>query len=615
MTTWICRWIGGLAAALALVGCGGGDGSAPAAVTEPPAACADCGTVHVGLTDADGDFLSYAVDIQSLSLRRADGAVVEALPASPRVDFAQYVDLTEFLTAATVPSGTYTEGTLRLDYRNAEIAVESGGQPVPAAVVDPDGTPLGVIDVRVVLDERHRLVVAPGRPALLTLDFDLAATHEVNLATAPATVTARPVLIASLAPVDEKELRLRGPLVSVDVAQGRYRVDLRPFHLRSGDLGEVTVHTTAETVFEVNGTQHVGAPGLEALRVAGTATPTIAHGTLSTAERRFIAERVYAGSSIPGHDIDTVLGNVVARSGDTLTLRGATIVRRDGEPRFVRGAIEIRVGPGTRVVRDGLRSTAPLGAEAISVGQRIVAFGELGGPAGEPVLDATQGRVRLHLTHLGARVVAAEAGALTVDLAAIDGRGVEAFDFAGTAAVPAQDADPAAYEVATGTLGVSLLQPGEWVRVYGFVEPFGFAPPDFRGRTVVDLGGLRAQLAVGWGGEGTAFPFLEIGPAGLVVNLANPDLGVRHHLKVGPRVVDLVALPASPRIVPPASGPVAYVIREDGSSESFADFGRFTEELARRLDGSTRMTGFGATGRYEGPAGEFIARTAIAMLD
>lgn len=615
MSTTRTGFLGGLAAlALAMTGCGGG-GTSSAPAPQPPSGCADCGTVYVGLTDADGDFLSYAVDVQSLTLRRADGTVVEALPVAPRVDFAQYVDLTEFLTAATVPSGAYVEGVLRLDYRNAEITVESGGEPVPATVVAPDGTALGIVDVRVVLDDRQRLVVAPGRPALLTLDFDLAATHEVELATSPATVTARPVLVASLEPVEQKELRLRGPLVSVDVPGGAYRVDLRPFHLRSGDLGEVTVHTTPDTLYEVNGTQYAGTAGLEALAAAGAGTPTVAHGMLAAAERRFTAERVYAGSSVPGQGVDAVLGSVLARSGDTLTVRGATVLRRDGGPRFVRGTIDVEVGPDTRVLRDGLRSSAPLGAEAISVGQRIAAFGQLRDAGDGYALDATGGRVRLHLTHLGGRVVSAGPGALTLDLAAIDGRSVDAFDFAGTGVAPAQDADPGAYEIATGALGAGMLAPGEWVRVYGFVEPFGLAPPDFRGRTLVDFAGLRARLAIGWGEAGTTAPFLEIGPAGIVVDLANPDLGGRHHVRVGPRVIDLKALAAAPRIVPAAGGPAAYVIRQDGSGQAFADFGRFAEELVRRLDGNARLVGFGATGRYDGPANEFAARSAIAMLD
>ena len=54
----------------------------------------------VSLTDADSDFLNYSVDVVSLSLRKADGTVVQAPPARQRVDFARLVDLTELVTAA-----------------------------------------------------------------------------------------------------------------------------------------------------------------------------------------------------------------------------------------------------------------------------------------------------------------------------------------------------------------------------------------------------------------------------------------------------------------------------------------------------------------------------------
>src|SRR4051812_15906713 len=166
---------------LALTACGGGGGmadSAPVSAPPPPAAgCgSDCNTVFFALTDADGDFLSYTVDVVSLKLKRPNGTIVEMLPAAARIDFAQYVDLSELLTVGTVPNGAYFAATLRLDYSNADITVERGGMPVAAQAVDANGAPLGVVDVTVTLDNRHHLVVAPGRPSLLTFDFNLAAS-------------------------------------------------------------------------------------------------------------------------------------------------------------------------------------------------------------------------------------------------------------------------------------------------------------------------------------------------------------------------------------------------------------------------------------------------------
>jgi hypothetical protein len=64
---------------------------------------ATCDTLLLGLTDADGDSLNYSVDVVSLSLRKADGTVVQALPTRQHVDFAGLVDLTELVpVAATV---------------------------------------------------------------------------------------------------------------------------------------------------------------------------------------------------------------------------------------------------------------------------------------------------------------------------------------------------------------------------------------------------------------------------------------------------------------------------------------------------------------------------------
>ena len=76
-------------------------GGGLAAVASQGCDATSCGTLMVGLTDADGDFLSYSVDVVSLSLRKADGTVVQALPTRQRVDFAGLVDLTELVTVAT----------------------------------------------------------------------------------------------------------------------------------------------------------------------------------------------------------------------------------------------------------------------------------------------------------------------------------------------------------------------------------------------------------------------------------------------------------------------------------------------------------------------------------
>ena len=88
----LASWMTMLLAAVILAACGGGAGtsgnqdSGVTAVCDPNDAStlAECGTVMVALTDANGDFLNYTVDVQSLTLETGNGRVVETLPSSTR---------------------------------------------------------------------------------------------------------------------------------------------------------------------------------------------------------------------------------------------------------------------------------------------------------------------------------------------------------------------------------------------------------------------------------------------------------------------------------------------------------------------------------------------------
>jgi len=630
-------------AAAALAACGGGGGGGessgnPSSAPGPTAAlgCVDCGTLLVGLTDADGDFVSYSVDVLAVTLKRPNGATVSLLPATTRVDFSQLTDLADLLTVATVAPGNFVGGKIRLDYTNAEVVVESAGQMVPAKIVGEDGKPLGVVDLEIELSNREHLVITRGRAAFLSLDFDLAASNVVDLTKSPPTVTARPLLVAEVQPVDEKSLRVRGALVAVDTGASSYTVDLKPsWRRKSGDFGRVTVHTNAQTSFEVAGTAYTGAPGLEALSKQAAGTATLAFGTLALQSREFTASVVQAGDSVGGQRMDTVIGNVVSRNGNELTVRGAFAVHRDrnksdganddggrndderkgedddGDDRddahFVRTVV-VTVGADTKVLKVG--TTQALDAKAISVGQRIVASGKFVEPGPMPMmattgtavspakLDATAGRVRLEVTSLSGTVVSAVAGQLNLKLRAIDRLGAEMFDFKGTGSTTASDADPNNYEVATSTLPLAMLGAGEATKVLGFAKPFGTAPPDFEGRTIIDRRDLPTALTIGWGEAGTTAPFSSSNNTGLVLDLRNPSIGDRHSLTVGMRKIDLLTLTTPPTIAP-ASGRAVFGLWEPGHIELFTSFADFVTELNLRLGGGKKAVGLTATGSYD----------------
>ncbi|MDJ0909643.1 MAG: hypothetical protein QNI99_10645 [Woeseiaceae bacterium] len=614
------------ALALLLSACGGSSGSGPVAGPDPvacdpadPSTFGECGTVYVGLTDADGDFLNYTVDVVQLTLETANGRIVETLPQSTRINFTDYVDVTELVTAATVPPATYVSGTITLDYSDAEVFVESGGAAKEAVVTDIDGSPLTRTELNIVLSDRDRLIVTRGRPALLQLDFDLAASHLVDIAPTPATAASEQFIIAEVSPVDEKDIRVRGPLVSVNEAESNYVIAVRPFLDRAGDFGRLTVNTTDDTEFEVNGEAFMGADGLRALAAAGTGTPTVAAGTLSTGDRSFTADIVLAGSSVPGSDRDAVVGNVIARDGNFLTVRGATIVPSDRRAHF-HDDVVVEIGPDTKVFKDGDRGTA-LSIDAISVGQRVTIRGNQGGApttdanAPQILFDATEGAVRMHVTRLSGIVNTVVPGQTDITLHAIDRRRAQVFDFTGTGIDPANDADPANYEIATGNLSLAAFAEGKPVVAYGFPNAFGAAPPDFSGRTVIDFTDVRAALGVGWGSEGTLMPFSNIAEDGLLLNNQNPDVDQRRFIKQGPVVIDLTALDSDTLIVPSDTGRTVFYIRSRDSLRIYTDFADFTADLADSLDGSTvAARSMHAHGQYDAASNVFTARKAGVFL-
>jgi hypothetical protein len=602
-------WLGALALA-GLAGCGGSGGSDPA--SSPPAT-ADTGTLLISLTDADGDFVGYSVDVLSVTLQRRGGGTVEVLPAKTRIDFAQLTELSDLLAVATLAPGDIVGGKIRLDYAGAEVLVESGGDVVRANVVGANGAPLGVTELDIQLAAREHLVITRGRAALLAIDFDLKASHDVDLTQSPPRVTARPYIVAEVEPVTEKELRLRGALVSTDVAGSSYTVDVRPWFLPTGAHGRVTVHTTPTTSFEIDGVPATGAAGLAALAAKPAGTMTVAFGTLSRLEHRFTAEIVHAGDSVSGERIDAVHGNIVARKGDQLTVKGAFAVRRDHVVRFHRTVL-VNVGTNTKVLKTGTPGTV-LDASVLSVGQNIVAFGMLTEPPTDTTpatFDATNGRVRMLPTYLHGAVNAVVPGQLNLNLRGIDRLSIDAFDFTGTGTTPSQDANPADYEVATGTMGLANVAAGEAARVIGFVRPFGVAPPDFEGRTVVDHRALPALLGIGWGRSGTTAPFSSMGATGLVLDIDNQSIGERHHLYVGMRAIDLTTLATPPTLAPPVTGRAIYGISVGTDIRLFTSFAEFSSELATLLGGGRPAIALAASGSYDAPSATLRA-THIAV--
>jgi hypothetical protein len=571
-----------LAAALGFAGCKSG--------------ADDEGMVNVGLTDAAGDFLSYTVDVTSLSLTKDDGKVVETLPQRTRVDLARLTDLSEFVTAASVPSGTYVSVTLNLDFSNADIEVDKGDgtavQVAGANILDAQGGQVSTLSMVVKFDGTGPLKIAPLTPVLFDLDFNLAASNTVDM-TNPASpvVTVNPLLVAAIDPDAPKPHRIRGPLASVNVQSGSFTLVLRPFNLVQGDHGRLTFTTDTSTQFEINQVSIPASTGIQAMSGLPPLTAVVALGTLVPGTRQFLATEVRAGSSVVFGTRDVLTGNVLARSGNTLTVKGAELVRNDGTLIF-RDTVSVTVavpgpGPGTKVTKQGVPAAATIAD--ISVGQRIMVFGTLDAPGTS--MDATAGLARLLVTQLNGTATSVGGGLVGMALARIDGRPVSLFNFSGTG-TPGNDADPTAYVVSAGAL--NGIVNGTPLKVRGFPFSFNAAGPagDFNAVTLIDVTNSPATLAVGWPAlEPAPFTFVA---GGVSVNLTNA--GLLHDV-----FRDGVDTPLLKTDTPKAltnQGRGLFVIGIDGTVQVFTQFAAYQQALQIALGSGKQARSFVAAGSY-----------------
>jgi hypothetical protein len=570
----------------------------------------DTGEVIIGLTDAPGDFTTYTVDVVSLTLTKANGAAVETVPVKTRVDFARYAEMTEFLSAATIPAGLYVKATMTLDYSNADIRVEGdNGESIPVSVVqDENGTVISELSLDVRLEGLRALLIAPGVPAHLTLDFDLNATNVVDLNNGSPIVTVNPELLAKVGAESSKVHRARGPLQLVNTADSSFRLVLQPFaHVISGGderFGTLKVNVAGDTVFDINGHVCGGDAGLLELSGQTSLTAVVVTGDLKFNPLRFEAREVRAGSSVAGGTMDVVTGNVTRRAGDVLTVKGATLIRRDGSVIFNDDA-RVTVGDGTLVRRQF--SLDALDQDAISVGQRVAIFGTLINDQSQSLsLDASFGYAHLLYSTLRARVVTTSP--LAVDTQSIDGRRIAIFDFTGTGSVT--DADPSHYEIDPGSIDLGTIDVGDVVKVRGFVKPFGkIQSADFTAQTIVNVSQVPGTLLVGWPLTSTTALNISNSADGVVLDLTGA--GLFHHISRAGVAIDLTQQETDTTIeAKNATG--VYLVLQDGVWQLHTSYANYLGDLQSRLDNGGAVRSVLATGPFDDSSG-IMSVTAMVV--
>src|ERR1700687_5804865 len=193
------------------------------------------GIAWTTVTDEPGDYSSYIVTIDSVTLTSNTGLVVTAAGVPEVVNFAQYYNLAELWSSSGIPTGTYVSATINLNYTNAAITVMVNGVPQTAKLLDyTSGAAPTPYAINVNFDPANPLVITPTFASTsaqrLAIDFNLAASGRVDLTTNPATVYVRPYLTAGVLPADTKLIRVRGPLINSNLGVGTYTVYVRPFY-------------------------------------------------------------------------------------------------------------------------------------------------------------------------------------------------------------------------------------------------------------------------------------------------------------------------------------------------------------------------------------------------
>jgi len=564
------------------------------------------GVMWATVTDEPGDFTSYIITINSVTLTRNDGVVVTIIGTPEIVNFAQYSNIAEMWGSGAVPVGTYVSATITLDYNSASITVMQNGKPVQATVVDAvTGAACATsatcsYSVAVNFDPAHQPTITPTYASTsavpLAIDLNVAASSLVDATSSPPVVRVRPYLTAGYLPDNTKLTRVRGPLINSSTDVSTYTVYVRPFYDEANNIGSISLFSQPNTIYTINGNTYVGPPGLAALSVL-SAGITMTAGFTTFEPDYNSANQAYAGkfnlvyvigaSSLEDQYTEGLSGDVIARDGNTLTLLGSTLFLNTANVfEYLVPTTQVLIGPGTIVTADDNTTLKGLDYRSISVGQHISARGIYSvSAANVTTLNATgtsstnTGSVRLQSTEFWGPLVSSAGAGLVMNLQTINNWPVSDYDFAGNGVTSAQDPVPAAYSVDSGAIPLPAdTAAGDPLWVSGFTTPFGSAPPDLTAVAVNNelsvqtaggqVGGAAstapgtqicgegsqvcdtASLQVIWTQPtGTTTPFSVLSAAGFSIDLSNAAY-VSGVIRIGPESIDLKSLPATPLVVP-----------------------------------------------------------------
>lgn len=591
-------FLGGAALLVLLADCGGGGMGS------------DTGTFSVALTDAASDEIdSFTIDVDALTLTKADGAVVSVLSTPVHVDLAELDDLSQVVNVVDVPAGVYEHATITLDFSTATCILV--GQTTPATLLDDNGNPLtGTVTLPLALHGAPAVALG-RRHRVLELDFDLNDSASVD--TASNTVTVSPTFVMRVDRREPRTLVAMGQLESVNVDRMRAKVDLEtPTGL---DLGEVEFQFDGGTIFQIDGVAGTGSASLAALAAEPVGTSIEAYGAIEVGTRRIHVSVVAAGLGTWNGGSDIVEGHIVARSGGagadaTFTVLGRSINAAHDTFVYNTNFTVTTTFAATHVEQRA--SASNFTTDQLDIGQRVRCYGTLSGTT----LDATtsSGIVREQPTSIfGFANDAPSGGALEIDLARVGLRDQSLFDWPGAGTTPH---DPAHFTLDVGDLGDGLgIASGTPVKARGYFSSFTDPGANFDADALINLADVGSALVIvdRIGGMDVAtdatasqIQFTITGSPGLF-EAAIIDQGFAGF--------DPLPTSPTPTVIPAATTDVFFTIDQLTGEATFElDFSKFSQEIADKIANGRRLFVFDALGGYDAPSNTLTAVMACAVF-
>jgi hypothetical protein len=584
-------------ALLLFAACGGGGGGG-----------GTTGNATIALTDAVNDDLeTFEVDVSDITLTRLNGSTVSVMSRATRVDFADLESLSELFVGASLPAGIYTGAAMTLDFGNAVVTLK--GKTTPAAVLDGNGVAItGSVPVQIDFGTAARPQIVVNRHHIYELDLDLDSAVDVDLTNNQVTFT--PVMAVRADPTNPKPAGINGVLAAVNVANASFEVEKRA--VDGTPICTFTVATDTTTAFQVDGSVFHGATGIAALALKPVGTTHVfAQGTHGANSRSMTAVAVEAGAGTPGNGQSWIVGHIVGRDNGagqdaTLTVLGHSLDIGSSTRRFnTLHTVQVALA-ATRVLRRGAGNS--LTSDALDIGQRIAAFGEMTGTNLDARgLGTAPDVIRMLLTSVfGTATGAASGNVLTLDVARFDRRLVSNFNFTvgGNA-----EADPANYTVDVTGLSTAGILATSRVRCIGWVNPVGVAGDDnFQALSLVDRSTDGKAMLCFWSPASTsALPTISSTQLTLDVSAAAVKV-----VSDGFTTVTIANTPA-PTLVPLA-GLGVYMIVQGGSLELDFGFANFAASLQTRLGAGAAVRRISGLGRYGAVPQVFSALVATVVL-